>query len=488
MPEYSPLAGGAEGPRALRPLLDTVLDALAEGAAARCGPLPAGGPEPVRRRLEAALGDPLPAEGAGEGPALRALVTALAEGSADPADPHCAAHLHCPPLAVAAAADLAASVLNPSLDSWDQAPAASALEARTAAALAALVHPRGPAPEALVTSGATEANLLGTLLARERLGHRLRVICGASAHHSVHRAAWLLGLHPPTVLPTPGGVLDPAAAHEALDRLDRLDPAPGDPLPALVVATAGTTDSGAIDPLPALADTVAAHRTHRPAVLHVDAAYGGPLLFSPARRGLLAGLDRADSVALDLHKLGWQPVAAGLLTVPDAPALAPLAHRTDYLNAEDDTEAGLPDLLGRSLRTTRRPDVLKVAVTLAALGTSGLAALIDATCEAAAELAALVDAEPRLRLRARPGISTVLFRPAGATDAEVAALRRRLLEGGRAVLGRARLDGTLWLKATLLNPHVQPSDLAALVKLVLDQLDGPARPGPRPDQPEGSPT
>ncbi|UCM87308.1 pyridoxal phosphate-dependent decarboxylase family protein [Streptomyces marincola] len=466
------LAGAAAGPRALRPLLDTVLTALAEGAAARSGPLPAGGPDAVTRRLTELIGPTLPTHGTGPHDALRTLVTALAEGAADPADPHCAAHLHAPPLAVAVAADLAAAALNPSMDSWDQAPAASALEHRLARDLARLVHPQGPDPDALVTTGGTEANLIAALLARENLPAHLTLICGANAHHSVHRAAWLLGLPAPTVLPTPRGLLDPAAVHHALTT-PRPPHRPHAP-PALVIATAGTTDSGAIDPLHPIADIVAAHRPHRPTALHVDAAYGGPLLLSPTHRAKLTGLDRADTVTLDLHKLGWQPVAAGLLTTPDRAALTPLAQRADYLNAEDDTQAGLPDLLGRSLRTTRRPDILKIAATLRALGTSGLAELVDRTCRAAADLADLVAAEPRLTLHAPPTISTVLFRPAGATDQHVAAVRRRLLTEGRAVLGRARAHGpdgrpALWLKATLLNPFAQPNDLAALVKLVLDQ-------------------
>ncbi|MEO3752958.1 pyridoxal-dependent decarboxylase [Streptomyces sp. B6B3] len=468
-PDPGLLAGGAGGPRALRPLLDVVLAALADGAAARGGPLPPGGPDAVARRV-AALGPFLPEQGVGGEAALREQIEALAEGAADPADPHCVAHLHCPPLALAAAADLAASALNPSLDSWDQAPAASVLEERLTRELAALVHPRGPAPDALVTTGGTESNLLGALLAREAHGIRLTVICGANAHHSVHRATWLLGLPEPVVLPTPRGVLDAAGVRAALAGL------PADS-PALVVATAGTTDTGAVDPLVPLADAVADRRaTGRPTALHVDAAYGGPLLFSDALAARLAGLDRADTVALDLHKLGWQPAAAGLLTVPDAATLRPLDHSADYLNAEDDTAAGLPDLLGRSLRTTRRPDVLKIAVTLRALGRAGLGALVDATCAAAEELADLVAAEPCLRLHARPTISTVLFRPTGADDPQVAAIRRRLLADGRAVLGRATAHDpadpegppVLWLKATLLNPHAQASDLAALVKLVLD--------------------
>ncbi|MFG2935389.1 pyridoxal phosphate-dependent decarboxylase family protein [Streptomyces sp. NPDC048282] len=442
-----PLASGPQGPDALRPLLDTVLDALREGGRARGGPLPAGGPEAVAERVADAVGDVLPDDG--EPDALRALVAALAEGAADPADPLCAAHLHCPPLAVATAADLAASALNPSLDSWDQAPAASALEAMVTRTLA---HTIGLS-DAVVTSGGTESNQLALLLAREALGGGTRLVCGANAHHSLPRAAWLLGLPDPVVVPAPNGTLDPAALHDALTRLPR---------PLVVAATAGTTDAGLIDPLPEIAGLCAAHGAR----LHIDAAYGGGLAFSDRHREKLAGLERAHTVTLDLHKLGWQPVAAGLLAVARPAELGVLHHHADYLNADDDTEAGYPDLLGRSLRTTRRPDVLKIAVTLKTLGRSGLGSLVDQVCARAREFASLVREHPGFELYDRPEISTVLFRPTGATDDEVADVRRRLLHDGRAVLGRARLDGRLWLKATLLNPHTRPDELAVLLKLV----------------------
>ncbi|RCG21985.1 aspartate aminotransferase family protein [Streptomyces diacarni] len=496
------LAGGGGGPAALRPLLGTVLAALERGAVERGGPLPAGGPREVSWRVRAAAGAVLPEVGAGAGAALDALVGAVAAGAADPAEPLCAAHLHCPPLAVAAAADVAASALNPSMDSWDQAPAASTLEAMVCRELARLVFPgadgaeadagarSGPGTDALahtdsaagtntgtaantdtgtyagadalVTSGGTEANQLGLLLARQAAraaGGQVRVVCGANAHHSVHRSAWLLGLAPPLVVPTPRGVLEPAALKAALDGLEGA--------PALVVATAGTTDTGDVDPL---AELVGVARGHG-ARVHVDAAYGGPLLFSERLRGRLAGLRWADSVSFDLHKLGWQPVAAGFFAVPDGAALRPLEHCADYLNAGDDTEAGLPDLLGRSLRTTRRPDVLKVAVSLRALGRTGMARLVERTCAAAVQLAELVAGTVGFELYARPALSTVVFRPVGGDDALVAGVRRRLLERGQAVLGRASLGGGLWWKVTLLNPLVAPSDLAALVKLVEEAVE-----------------
>ncbi|MER6731962.1 pyridoxal phosphate-dependent decarboxylase family protein, partial [Streptomyces puniciscabiei] len=416
------------------------------GAGAGGGPGRGGAGARGPARAPVGGGPPLPEQG--DPGALGALVHALAQGAADPADPLCAAHLHCPPLAVATAADLAASALNPSLDSWDQAPAASALEAAVTRALARAAH----LADALVTTGGTESNQLALLLAREAHDGSIQLICGANAHHSLPRAAWLLGLPDPVVVPAPGGTLDLAALDQALTTL---------PGPLLVAATAGTTDTGLIDPLPEIAGLCATHRAR----LHIDAAYGGGLLFSDRHRHKLAGLETAHTVTLDLHKLGWQPVPAGLLAVARPDELAALHQHADYLNAADDTEAGLPDLLDRSLRTTRRPDILKIAVTLKTLGRTGLGALVDQVCAHAEEFAALIEEHPGFELYDRPAISTVLFRPAGAPDAEVAAVRRRLLHEGRAVLGRARQGGRLWLKATLLNPHTRPDDLVQLLKL-----------------------
>ncbi|MET8503013.1 pyridoxal phosphate-dependent decarboxylase family protein [Streptomyces microflavus] len=469
------LAGGVHGPGHLRALTAVVLDTLETAARTRGGPLPAGGPDAVARRTTALAAPVLPEEGIGAEAALADLVRAVAEGAADPADPACVAHLHCPPLAVAVAAELAGAALNPSMDSWDQAPAAGVIEELTTAALARLVHPEAPAPDALITSGGTESNLVALLLARERVAAGkgpLRVVTGANAHHSVHRAAWTLGLPAPAVVACHDGRIDPAALDRTLAGLGGG--------PALVVATAGTTDEGRIDPLPEIARIAERYG----AELHVDAAYGGPLLFSERLAPRLAGLDRAVSVTFDLHKLGWQPVAAGVLAVADTALLAPLSLRTDYLNADDDTEAGLPDLLGRSIRTTRRPDALKIAVTFRALGRRGLSELVEHCVTTAEEFGRAVDARPALRRRPGAiGISTVLFRPVVADelepvagDAVVAEVRRTLLMDGRAVLGRAVAedgDGRrrLWLKATLLHPNAATAELAPLLDLVTEAAE-----------------
>jgi L-2,4-diaminobutyrate decarboxylase len=471
------LAGGNGGAERLGELIPAALRGMAAGVAERGGPVPAGGPAAVAAALVAEHGEPaalvaehdgpvsaggpaappaaLPRHGVGAEAALEELSRLLAAGSADPADPACAAHLHCPPLAVSVAADVVASALNPSMDSWDQAPVASELEREFTAGIARLCYPGAASPDAVVTTGGTESNLLGLLLARET--GIVQSFCGANAHHSVARAAWLLGLPAPVVVPCEGDRMLPDALAAVLT--------PG----SVVVATAGTTNTGTLDPLP----EIAAVCRRAGARLHVDAAYGGTALCSDVLRPKLAGLELADSVALDLHKFGWQPVAAGLFAAREAADLASLTVRAEYLNADDDTEAGLPDLLGRSIRTSRRPDAFRMAVTVRALGTDGLGALVERCCATAAEVARRVEAHPGLRLWGAPELSTVVLRPVVADetgdDDLVARVRRALLEAGTAVVGRATLPtgpggaAQLWLKLTLLHPHTTADDYGPLL-------------------------
>ncbi|NUW41899.1 aminotransferase class V-fold PLP-dependent enzyme [Nonomuraea rhodomycinica] len=482
--------------KALAEAVRGVLGGLAAGAVRRGGPVPAETPGALAAQVARAL-----AEARGE-EALGRLTELLAYGAADPTDPACAAHLHCPPLAVAVAADLAVSALNPSLDSWDQAPAATELETLLLRELAGLAGYPGTAAGVL-TSGGTESNVMGLMLARDRVLERVtgepvqlrglsgrvrpRIFASAAAHFSVRRAAALLGLGEDAVVAVPVDRelrMDPAALERALREAARR----GEP-PVAVVATAGTTDTGAIDPLPECAALAAEHG----AWLHVDAAYGGGALLSDRLAPLLAGVELADSISLDWHKLGWQPAAAGVFLVRREETYASLARRAAYLNPADDEEAGYPSLLGRSLRTTRRADAFKIAVTLRTLGRDGLGRLVDACHDLARAGAAAVRAHPRLELHAEPVLTAFLFRylprdPRRADEVN-AALRRRLLRAGLAVVGRTELPedaggdhdrapgggggrepsggrGRVRLKLTLLNPHATVADVERLVGLV----------------------
>ncbi|MFT4035635.1 MAG: pyridoxal-dependent decarboxylase [Patulibacter sp.] len=485
------LAGGAQptpafadDPPRLASLLSLAVAALDAGRRARGGPVPAGAPGQPHAALRALAGDTLPQHGSGEEAALHALTQLLAEGHADPTEPACAAHLHCPPLAVAVAADAAVSALNPSLDSWDQGPSSAAAEELLLRWLAELAGFDVARAGGTLTTGASASTLTALLLARDGFasGRPLRIACSEHAHFSVQRAAQILGLGEQAVDVVPcdeQGRLAP----EALAALAEADRRPRDAAgvrrpgreaagarvqPArVVVATAGTTDLGAIDPLPAIADLAEQHRWW----LHVDAAYGGGALWSRVLRPLLRGLDRATSVALDAHKLGWQPAACGVLLLADRSAMAPLAREVAYLNAADDDAAGYEDRLGRSLRTTRRPDAFKLLVTIHALGVGGLGLLVDRCHELARCVYDTAAAEPSLEVFGPPTLTTVLLRPRlddpVARDERCATIRRRLLASGTAVVGRTELPGDgpgrRWLKLTLLHPGATVADAQQLI-------------------------
>jgi L-2,4-diaminobutyrate decarboxylase len=488
--EATTLTSGPAGSGPLALLLADALDGMDRGSADWHGPLPPGGPEAVRAAVRESGFGRLGDIGADPFAVVSSLSRLLTWGAADPAHPHCAAHLHCPPLAVSVAAETVVAALNQSLDSWDQSPAAGEIEQAVIETLAAEVGYTHSA-SGVMTSGGTESNLMGLLMARDealRLRYdvdpdldgippfasgRLRIVASELAHFSIARNAALLGVGERSVIPVPtddDGRMLPSAASEALAAVV----ARGE-IPMALVATAGTTDHGAIDRLVELAAIAAPHG----AWFHVDAAYGGGLVL---RRGAdrLPGLASADSITLDLHKLGWQPIPAGVFLVKKAASLRTLEKRVAYLNPLDDEQAGYPSLLGRSLRTTRRADAVKIAAAFAALGREGFAELTDRCLDLAKYTARAIEKRPSLELTAEPALTTVLFRylPQNPDDTDHvnAALRRHLLATGRAVVGRTELPrhregtpgGTVRLKLTLLNPHTAESQIDGLLDVICE--------------------
>jgi L-2,4-diaminobutyrate decarboxylase len=469
-------------------------ECLASAARERTGPYSGASPE---RLAKVAAGiDPFPEEGAGLEAALAGLGRLSLRHGVDPAHPACAAHLQCQPLAAAVAADALAAAANQSLDSWDQGPIATHLERRLVAGLATRVGWDPEVADGVVTSGGTQANLMGLLLARDaaagRSGRdvaadglgpdagRYRVLCSELAHFSVARSAAVLGLGSRAVAPLPADGdrrLRPGELDRALDLME----AAGQ-LPIALVATAGTTDFGSIDPLPALA----ARARERGLWLHVDAAWGGGLLFSDRHRDLLAGIEAADSVAVDFHKLLWQPAGCGAFLVRDRARLARLEVTVPYLNPSPPVGGPdgweMPHLVGRSLATTRRFAALTPLLSFQALGRRAIGELVDRTLELAVVAAAAVDAHPGLALTARPVLGSVVFRyvpspdQPGRSDQINEAVRLHLLATGRAVVGRTEVGGRVHLKLTLLNPTATEADVAGLVALVARAGAGIDRP------------
>ena len=409
-------------------------------------------------------------------------LSAIISNSVVVAHPHTAAHLHCPPLLSALAAELVVSALNQSMDSFDQAPIATVLEKkliRWLCAEAALPETSG----GTFTTGGTQSNYMGLLLARDAYSqsrwnwsaqkaglppeaHRLRVFCSDVAHFTVEKSVAQLGLGTDSVVRVAVDEqfrMKPEALQAALAaiRAERL-------LPFAVVATAGTTDFGSIDPLPEIASLAQAHG----AWLHVDAAYGGALLFSNRHRNKLRGIEAADSLSVDFHKLFWQPVPCAVFLLRDRRHFDSMKLHADYLNPELHEEQGIPDLVTNSLLTSRRFDALKLWVTFHTVGRAKLSAMIERTIELADHAAAIVRNTPQLRLVHEPSLSTVVFRYVPAkkeidADRLNATLRQRLFDRGIAVIGHTRVRGWQCLKFTFMNPTVTESQTEDLIRVVV---------------------
>lgn len=273
----------------------------------------------------------------------------------------------------------------------------------------------------------------------------------------------VLGLGADAVVPVPVGPdrrLDPVTLAVELDGARRFGL-----VPMAVVATAGTTDFGAIDPLGPIAQVC----RERDVWLHVDAAYGGGLLVSPTQRHLLDGIEQADSVTVDYHKTFWQPVSASAVIVRDRRSLGHVTHHADYLNPATSVQ---PNQVDKSMQTTRRFDALKLWLTLRIMGADAVGEIFDEVIDLTAAVHEMLLDDPDFEVAAAPGLSTLVFRyrPVGmcaSVASELApVIRAAVFEGGQAVVAGTKVDGEGWLKFTLLNPTATPASMAQVLDVI----------------------
>lgn len=395
--------------------------------------------------------------------------------------PRTAAHLHCPPLIAALAAEVVISALNQSMDSFDQAPIATIAEQKVVRWLCNEVGFPATA-DGTFTAGGSQSNYLALLLARDAFlkkqwnwsaqksglpqdAHRLRILCSEVAHFTVEKSASQLGLGTDAVVRVEvddNFRMKPAALGAALDGMKA-----NGFFPMAVVATAGTTDFGSIDPLP----EITSRGRQAGAWIHVDAAYGGALLFSPSHRGRLAVIEQADSMTMDFHKLFWQPIPCSAFLLREARNFDVIKMNADYLNPELHEEAGIPNLVTNSLLTTRRFDALKLWISFQSLGRDKLGAMIERTIALAQHAAKVIKAMPPLELVSEPQLGTVVFRyqpsSAATSDALNARLRQNLLDRGTAVIGHTRVRNLQCLKFTCMNPSVTEAQMEELITAIV---------------------
>jgi len=375
-----------------------------------------------------------------------------------------------------AAADLLAAALNPNVGGWSLAPAASELELHLTRWLAERFGlPAGAA--GLMTSGGASSNLTALKAARDARtpgdvrrhgtgGLPLVLYASAEAHATIAEAADILGLGERAVRSIPTD----AAYRMRTDELERAlaaDLAAG-MLPFAVVATAGTTATGAVDPLPAVADICQMHGLW----MHVDAAYGGAAVLAPELRPLLSGIERADSIAFDPHKWLYTPQSSACLLVRDpADLLRSFSIDVAYVR-EDATLSGRGLNIGElGPQWSRAFLALKVWLSLAAHGTDAYARRIAHDVELACYLDERVRAHPDLEPMCPVVLSIACFRyaPAGAglDDAALNRLNERLMieirRDGHTFPSNAELDGRYCLRACLVNHRTEAGDIDALV-------------------------
>jgi L-2,4-diaminobutyrate decarboxylase len=414
---------------------------------------------------------------------IAATVRTVVSNSVAVSNPLTAAHLHCPPLLASLAAEVVISGLNQSMDSFDQAPIASVIEQKMIRWLCAQAGlPTGA--YGTFTTGGSQSNYMGLLLARDAIlrerwnwsvqkaglppeARRLRILCSEVAHFTVEKSASQLGLGTDTVVRI--GVdecfrMKPVELRTALEGLHHQDLTP-----MAVVATAGTTDFGSIDPLREIRDL--ARQNY--AWLHVDAAYGGALLFSPRHRDKLAGIEAADSIAIDFHKLFWQPIPCSAFLLRDSRHFDFIKLYADYLNPELQEEKGIPNLVTTSLLTSRRFDALKLWISFQSLGRAKLAAMIDRVIVLANHAAEIIRRVDDLALVCAPQLSTVIFRYVAGKESDAdrinAEIRQNLFDRGTAVIGHTRVRGKQCLKFTCMNPTASETDMETLIELIRGQ-------------------
>jgi L-2,4-diaminobutyrate decarboxylase len=431
--------------------------------------------------------DVCPDEGVALSAVLEELGTKVWANGVVPSDPACVAHLHPPSLVPAVVSELAIAAANQSMDSWDQSPAATEIELRLLSWLADLIGLPSSA-SGVMTSGGTASNVLAMTLARslaaQRLGvdvlksglppeaARWRVLASDQAHFSLQRAAQQLGLGRDavvTVATTPSGQMDLAALDATLEGLTDQE------LEVIaIVATAGTTDLGVIDPMGEIAERA----RDCDAWFHVDAAVAGAFLLSERLRPLLAGIDHADSVTVDFHKLWWQPFNASALVVADVARFDLLRVRSDYLDRGDELE-GVINLVGRSLDTSRRFDALKVVASLRTLGRRNLAVMLERLVELTNYAAARINEHPLLELVADPVTVSCVFDAPGFDAEALRDVQQQLLVRGEMVLGRTKIKGRAALKFTFMSPLTTTDDVDQLITRITAELHARAAARPR---------
>lgn len=387
-------------------------------------------------------------------------------------DPRFVGHQVSAPLPLAALLETVTTLLNNSTAIYEMGPITSMAEQRVLEWLGTrLGLPAGAG--GVMTSGGSVGNLTALLAVRQlrargdawqQGSERATIFTSEQAHYCIDRTARILGLGAAGCEKIPVDAqfrMRPEALGAAIARCR----AEGRQ-PLAVVASACTTATGTFDPLPELAAICREHRLW----LHVDGAHGAPFALTARRRERLRGLELADSIVCDLHKMLQMPALSTAVLYRDGRhATAPFAQEASYLFT-DTAEREWFNRGHRTLECTKRGFAAVAYGCLQVLGDRPFVAALDHMLDLAEHLADAVRAAPDFELAAPPDCNIVCFRhtPTGVTDLD--ALNRRIratiLRQGSFYLVQTTLPGGLFLRCTLLNPRTTTADLDTLLATI----------------------
>ena len=440
---------------------------------------------PVSREFRAdelreALAIEVPEEPLERGELLGHLRALVLESSMYPGHPGFLAYISGAGTVPGAAADLLAAALNQNGGAFRLSPGATTIEEHLVRWLAGRFGlPAGAG--GLVVAGGAVANLVGLKVARDRAGEDprgsglragppLAFYASTESHVVQQRAADVLGLGSEAVrliAVDDRWRMRPDALAEALER----DLAAG-VVPAAVIATAGTTATGAIDPLPDIAELCERHG----ASLHVDACYGGPAALADELRPLLDGIERADSIAVDAHKWLYTPLLGGCVLVRDSRQLAAsFATEATYVWLDEALREGV-DLTLHGPDFSRGFAALRIWLSLLAHGRAAYGRRIAHDAALARYLGELVDDHPDFELMAPVSLSICCFRYApaalGGDEDRLDRLNERLMmavmSDGRVYCSNAVLNGRFCLRACIVNFRTEAEHLELLLEVAAE--------------------
>lgn len=382
------------------------------------------------------------------------------------------------PLPIAALCDLVAALTNQAMAVYETGPSATMLERQVIRWLSALIGWEEIEVNGVLTSGGAQANLTALLAARQHAQSNtwkhgvatqrpMRILASEHSHYSVSRAAGIMGLGTDAVIKIPtdddGSMLMDEiinAHHHCLQQQEII---------MAIVANAACTPTGSIDPLQEIGEFCQRHKVW----FHVDGAHGASALLSTQHRSMLQGIDLADSVVWDGHKLLYMPAAVSAVLFKSPPdSYLAFAQDASYLFQGNSHEVETYNVSYRALECTKRMMALKLWAAFSLYGVEGLAALVDEAFSKAQIFAEMLQAHPEFELMMPPQTNIVCFRHLveGLSDTKLnlhqASTRKNIVESGKFHLTQVELHGKLWLRTTLMNPFTQVQHLQSLIDCI----------------------